>query len=238
MNYPTRVKICGMKSAEDIAVAVRCGVDAVGLITEVPVETPRKINIDTARDLASGVPPFVDSVLVIMPDSAHQALEMIDEVRPDVVQIHCDLCSDELNVIRDNCNVKLIRSFRLPPARNDQITEDYGKFSGPAGTIDDLIKIINSLAQTDSIQAVLLDTGVKGRTGGTGMVHDWALSRQVVECVDIPVIVAGGLSPANVSKCVEQTAPFAVDTASGVENNGRKDVRMMKAFIDAVRYMK
>ncbi len=237
MNHPTRVKICGMKSAEDIAAAVSCGADAIGLITEVPVDTPRKISVDTASTLAASVPPFVDSVLVMMPDSSHQALEMIDRVRPDVVQIHCDICIDELNIIRDYSNVKLIRSFRLPPARPGQIAEDCENLSVPAADVKDLIANINSLAQTDSIQAALLDTGVKGRTGGTGMVHDWSVSKQIVESADVPVIVAGGLGPANVSQCVEQTAPFAVDTASGVEKNGRKDVQLIKAFIDAVRYM-
>ncbi|HJH30648.1 MAG TPA: phosphoribosylanthranilate isomerase, partial [Methanosarcinaceae archaeon] len=55
MNHTVRVKICGMKSVHDIDLAVKCGADAVGFITDVPVETPRKIDIKTAADLISGV---------------------------------------------------------------------------------------------------------------------------------------------------------------------------------------
>ncbi|NOR46747.1 MAG: phosphoribosylanthranilate isomerase, partial [Methanosarcinaceae archaeon] len=60
MTHITRVKICGMKSIQDIELAVSCGADAVGFITDVPVETPRKIDLNTAAGLISKVPLFVD----------------------------------------------------------------------------------------------------------------------------------------------------------------------------------
>ncbi|MFP4654875.1 MAG: hypothetical protein ACLFMM_04245 [Methanohalobium sp.] len=69
MKHVTRTKICGMKSIDDIKMASRCGADAVGFIVDVPVNTPRKISTQKAMELVSGVPFFMDSVLVIMPES-------------------------------------------------------------------------------------------------------------------------------------------------------------------------
>ncbi|MDY7082884.1 MAG: phosphoribosylanthranilate isomerase, partial [Halobacteria archaeon] len=63
----TRVKICGMKQEKDIEIAVQAGADAVGFVTDVPVETPRNLSVEEARELIRDVPPFVTSVLVIMP---------------------------------------------------------------------------------------------------------------------------------------------------------------------------
>ncbi|MDK2826588.1 MAG: phosphoribosylanthranilate isomerase, partial [Methanolobus sp.] len=114
MKYLPRVKICGMKTAEDIELAVSCGADAVGFITEVPVNTPRKLDAKTAAELVRKVPFFVDSVLVIMPSSGQEALELIEKVNPDVVQLHNNLKADEIAIIRNNTHQKIIRTFVVP----------------------------------------------------------------------------------------------------------------------------
>ena len=89
----TRIKICGIRSPEEIELAALYGADAVGFITEVPVESPRKLDSDTAASLVSEVPRCLDSVLVIMPENSSRALELIEKVRPDIVQIHSNAAS-------------------------------------------------------------------------------------------------------------------------------------------------
>ncbi len=82
-------------------------------------------------------------------------------------------------------------------------------------------------ANASSADLVLLDNG----GGGTGKTFDWSL----IDGIDRPFILAGGLSGANIEEALGACHPFAVDISSGVETDGKKDYNKMKAFIDAVR---
>ncbi|WP_094226692.1 phosphoribosylanthranilate isomerase [Methanolobus psychrotolerans] len=221
MKQLPRVKICGMRCAEDIELAASCGADAVGFITEVPVNTPRKLDAPTAAYLVRTVPLFVDSVLVIMPANGLQALDLIEKVKPDVVQIHNELSAEEIEIIRNGTHQKIIRTFVIPVKSKDL----------PA----DMISQMNALLDSNLIDGILLDSGKAGASGGTGMVHDWSISRQVVDNTDAPVILAGGLNPENVRNAVKEVMPFAVDTASGVESDGKKDPAKVCRFIEEIR---
>ncbi len=224
MTHITRVKICGMKSAQDIELAVSCGADAVGFITDVPVETPRKIDLNTAAGLISKVPIFVDSVLVIMPNDAKHALEMIEVAKPDVVQIHNNFGVDELEIIRNNTATGIVITISIP-----------ANTKGSTDTIDAVIKQVNDLTDRGLVDGILLDSSAAGKVGGTGAVHDWSVSRAVVEAVDVPVILAGGLNPDNVRDAVKSVLPYAVDTASGIETDGMKDEKKICRFIREAR---
>ncbi|MBW6518014.1 MAG: phosphoribosylanthranilate isomerase [ANME-2 cluster archaeon] len=208
-----RVKICGMKDRISVLMATRCGADAVGFITEVPVDTPRNIDRETARDLITSIPPFVTSVMVCMPDDVSQAMELIDYVRPDAVQIHSSMAVEIVKKIRKATRVKLIKTVHI-----DQDTD-----------IGNTIAYISQLKHT--VDAILLDTKVDDRTGGTGTVHDWTLSRAITAASHLPVILAGGLKPGNVAEAVRTVRPYAVDTASGIETGGSKDEDKVTTFI-------
>jgi phosphoribosylanthranilate isomerase len=221
MKHLPRVKICGMKTAEDIELAVSCGAEAVGFITEVPVNTPRKLDAQTASELVKKVPFFVDSVLVIMPENGQEALELIEKVRPDVVQIHNNLSADEIAIIRNNTHQKIIRTFVVPVECRELPSE--------------MMAEIDSLYENDLIDGILLDSGKAGASGGTGLVHDWSISRKIVENTEAPVILAGGLKADNVRDAVSTVMPFAVDTASGVETDGKKDPAKVCRFIEEAR---
>jgi phosphoribosylanthranilate isomerase len=78
----------------------------------------------------------------------------------------------------------------------------------------------------------LLDTVVDGRYGGTGVTFDWQIAKVVAS--RFPIIVAGGLTPENVSRLIKEVKPWGVDVASGVETDGRKDSAKIEAFIRAV----
>lgn len=224
MRAPARVKICGMLCTEDIELAVKCGADAVGFITEVPVNSPRKLDAASSSALIKQVPLFVDSVLVIMPESGEKAVELIDTCKPDIVQLHNDPGLSELEYIRDNIQQKIVKTFSIPVGKQNTVEEIL-----PA------IDIIGGLFENDIIDGILLDSSKAGLAGGTGVVHDWSVSRRIVERMEGPVILAGGLNSENVRRAVEEVRPYAVDVASGVEKNGKKDPDKVSRFITQIR---
>ncbi len=205
----TKVKICGITNAADLGLAIECGADAIGFITNVPVDTPRKIDVATAASLSKKVPVFVTSVLVVMPKSADETISLTKKVRSRAVQIHSDLAVEEIQRLKEQMDMPIIK------------TVGVSDFTGTMSRINEV---------EDFVDAILLDT-VGDRPGGTGTTHDWKISAEIVKRCSIPVILAGGLRLENVSQAVSIVKPYAVDVASGVETNGRKDASKLKAFI-------
>jgi phosphoribosylanthranilate isomerase len=211
-----KVKICGIRNIAELTMALNAGADAVGFITEVPVDSPRKISLVEASVLISKVPIFVTSVLVIMPENAQEAIHMIQTARPAAVQIHNSLPLRELEKIKA-MGVKLIKTIPVPQtAQHETLIKQIAELSGMA-------------------DAVLLDTALEGKIGGTGATHNWDISSKVVLKVGLPVILAGGLNPENVGMAVKSVHPYAVDTASGVETGERKDENKVKSFVKNAR---
>jgi len=211
-----RVKICGIKNQDELELAIRAGADAVGFITEVPVETPRRITLKTATTLIKKVPIFVESVLVIMPKSPEEIHHMAETARPGSIQIHTDPKQKLLEAIQDlriKNNIKIVQTIGI---EKNQTPQD----------VDEQIKKISTY-----IDAVLLDTQRHGGGGGTGRTHNWSTSRKIVEKTKLPVILAGGLNHENIKKAVQSVKPHGVDTASGVEVNGVKDEYRVRTFI-------
>ncbi len=227
----TKIKICGMRNPEDIELAALYGADAVGFITEVPVESPRKLDSGTAAALISKVPKCLDSVMVIMPENSSRALELIEKVKPDIVQIHSGLSPVELEIIRERADIPIIKTLSVPAG------------SAPAGLgasrvqsiVKRLLDEVCELEESGAVDSVLLDSGIAGKTGGTGCIHDWDLSRIIAEETELPLILAGGLRPENVQEAIRVVSPYAVDTASGVETLGKKDAVKIRSFIEEVR---
>jgi phosphoribosylanthranilate isomerase len=84
----TRVKVCGITSREELGIAVEAGVDAVGFVTEVPVETHRKLTREKTRELVDAAPPFLTTVAVVMPEDRENAAALARETGADAAQVH------------------------------------------------------------------------------------------------------------------------------------------------------
>ncbi|CAD6494085.1 MAG: N-(5'-phosphoribosyl)anthranilate isomerase [Candidatus Argoarchaeum ethanivorans] len=212
-----RVKICGNKNISELKLVIDAGCDAVGFITEVPVNTPRNITLKTASELIKKVPPFIDSVLVIMPETAEKVIEMAYTAHPTTVQLH-NFTSykllEEIQSLRSQ-GINIIQTVAIP----EQAIEEINNFH----------QHIKNLSKY--VDAVLLDTKISKRSGGTGKTHNWRISRAITEKSSLPVILAGGLNHQNVEDAVRIVKPFAVDTASGVETEGAKDEYKVRMFI-------
>src|SRR5439155_14941175 len=137
-------------------------------------------------------------------------------VRPQVLQLHGGFALDTLPALRE----------AFPALRIVIAVHVDGE-----GTLDEARRVARS------VDGVLLDTKTATRIGGTGITHDWAISRRVREALrGRPVILAGGLTPDNVGRAIAEVRPYAVDVNSGVSvRRGVKSSELMARFIRAVR---
>lgn len=201
----TRIKICGVCSATDAAEAVRAGADAIGVIF---AESPRRLTPSDAAGVLADVPPLVSRVGVFVNASAEQIAEAIATARLSAIQ----LAGDETPEFCASMPVPVVKVLRVGQGFSWDDAEPY------QGTI----------------AAALLDTGVAGSRGGSGVAFDWPSVPAPPRW--LPVIVAGGLNPGNVAAAVTVLRPFAVDVSSGVEAAPRvKDPVKVSAFVAAVR---
>jgi len=203
----TRVKICGITRPADLRAAAEAGADAVGLISGVPVDTPREIDAATAADLAAGAPPFVTTTLVTMPDEPGEAVDLARTVAPDAIQLHGEFSPEEVGYVRAETEAKVVLAVGADePDRARELDE--------------------------AADALLVDSTTDGGAGGTGETHDWAATGELAADLASPVILAGGLTAENVAEAVAIAEPFAVDVASGVElEGGRKDHNAVARFV-------
>ncbi len=201
----TRVKICGLTRAEDVADAVQAGADALGFVFYQP--SPRAVTIARASELVRQVPAFVTTVGLFVNPSADEVRATLDQVPLDLLQFH----GDETPEFCAQFQRRWIKAVRVQNAEQiERAFQDYAQASG-----------------------LLVDAYDPQRYGGTGQSFNWSL---IPASRPLPLILAGGLSSANVSGAVEQVRPWAVDVSGGVERSkGIKDIDKISDFIKEVR---
>ena len=203
------VKICGITNAEDALWAANLGADFIGL--NFYPESPRKVSVDMARDIATGLPPFVKCVGIFVDPTPDEIEKVLKKVPLHALQLHGNETREDVEIIRAKFRVQIWKAVRV---QDEASVKTIGNFTGVADKI-------------------LLDAWKEGQNGGTGESFDWALALKAKE-LGFPIILAGGLNPDNVRDAVQAAEPDAVDAASGVEKDGhprRKDIDKMKSFI-------
>jgi phosphoribosylanthranilate isomerase len=196
--------------------AIRNGADAIGLVGKMP-SGPGPIEDDLIASIARHIPPPVATFLLTSEQSAEGIISHINRVHTNTVQVVDELTKGVYADIRE----------ALPAVRIVQVIHVRGQES-----LEEALRLQND------VDAFLLDSGNPGATiktlGGTGNTHDWNISHEIVNKVNIPVFLAGGLNAANVKEAISQVNPFGVDICSGVRTNGKLDEAKLKAFIAAV----
>lgn len=199
-----KVKIEGITTAQDAEMAIDAGADALGFVFYPP--SPRSVDIETAREIVRGMPPFVTSVGVFVNESVEQVRRVREGVGLVAVQLHGDETPEMVRALGPG----VIKAFRVGPDFSPDIIEAYG------------------------VSTFLLDAYRKDLPGGTGEVFDWEIAIECRRRGRL--ILAGGLTPENVAEAVRKVRPYAVDVASGVESEpGRKDHSKVRAFIQAAK---
>ena len=193
------------------------GADALGLVGPMPSGTGI-VDLPTARTLAAMTPPPLASFLLTSATDPERLAAEVLAVGPAVLQI----------VDRVPAVVYHRLRAESPALRLVQVVH----VAGFEETLDE------ARAAAEACDAVLLDSGSRegavALLGGTGRVHDWSVSRRIVEALAKPVILAGGLRPGNVAEAVRTVRPFAVDVCTGLRTDGRLDPAKLRAFVGAV----
>lgn len=210
------IKICGIQNLDEAKMAIDAGATAIGCLVGLTHKAEDKI---TARDAASifeQLPKTVNSVLVTHFVEATDILELCAETNPKVIQVHGDANFQTVVTLADRLpEVKLIKAVHVGGKESVEIAEEWSEAP---------------------ISAILLDSRTRDRLGGTGKVHDWNISREIVELSKHPVVLAGGLNPDNVAAAVRAVRPSGVDVNSGVEKiGGEKDASKVRSFIENAR---
>lgn len=204
------MKICGVTNKGDAHLVVESGADMLGMVVDVPVETPRKISIDEAEKISKEIGDAIDIVVVLCPSSLEEVEVVVRKIEPFGVQMHGFESNAFLKSVREALpDVKLIKTVHV---------DEHGTIHGV-------------MPEEDCVDFLLLDT-FSAQIGGTGKLHSWDKSKEIVEDSTIPVILSGGLTPENVEDAIKEVNPYGVDVASGVESSaGRKSKKKIIQFV-------
>ena len=196
--------------------AIKYGASALGLVSEMP-SGPGVIDDELIKEIVSKVPPPVATFLLTSKQNADDIVVQHLKTRTNTLQLVDHLPHNQLIKLREQLpEIKLVQVIHV-------LDEEYVK---------------EPFNVEKYVDALLLDSGnpkmkVK-ELGGTGRTHNWEISRKIVESVNIPVFLAGGLNSENVKEAIEFVRPFGLDICSGVRTNNKLDEKKLKLFFESV----
>jgi len=216
--HRVRIKICCIQSEGEARLAVGQGADALGLVGTMP-SGPGPIDDELIAAIAARVPPPVATFL------------LTSETEADAIIAHARRCRTNTLQLVDRVAAEVYPRLRraLPGIKLVQVIHVAGEKS-----------VDEAIAAAAHADALLLDSGQPHAAirvlGGTGRVHDWAVSRRIVEAASCPVFLAGGLRADNVGAAIAAVRAFGVDVCTGVRRaDYALDPEKLEAFVAAVR---
>ncbi len=223
-----RVKVCGVTTPTDALAAVEAGADAIGLLFF--AGSRRHVSFRTASGIVSELPRTVAVVGVLVNPTTDDLRRAAEEVGLDAVQLHGDETPE------------FVSSLVLPARRTSGLTGFLPPAEVAASSRLGVIKAFrvrdaSTLSELPRYETDLwlLDSFAPDKMGGTGTAFAWNLAAEANK-LGRPIVLAGGLTPHNVAEAVRTVHPHAVDVSTGVESSpGRKDRRLLQAFIEAAR---
>ena len=206
----TRIKICGIRDIDSALAAAEAGADALGFVFA--AGSPRLIGPELAFDIAAYLPPFVSKVALMVDPTLADIGEIAMEFPFDLIQLHGDESPDLVAECFATIGAPILKAIRFDPATIQRNLDQW--------------------AEVGEIEALLID----GSSGGQGKAFTWDRLAPIIDDYPHPIILAGGLTPANVADAIAAIRPFAVDVSSGVERvRGVKDAALIWEFCRAVR---
>ena len=208
-----RLKVCCIASIDEAELAIRHGANAIGLVSAMP-SGPGVIPDDRIAEISAWIPPGVSTFLLTSSRDVSFIVDQQRRFRTNTIQL-CD-------GLPPNDVLELRRS--LPGVSIVQVIHVVDTDALPQAT-----------AAATTADALLLDSGDPTKAvkelGGTGRTHDWSVSRRIRDEVDLPIYLAGGLTPENVADAVQRVQPFGVDVCSGLRTRGGLDEEKLARFV-------
>jgi phosphoribosylanthranilate isomerase len=210
------IKICCIMSRAEAEQALAAGASALGLVSAMP-SGPGPIADDEIARIAAHVPPPVATFLLTCRRDAASIVAQHRVCRTTTLQLVDSVAAHELRALREALpGIKLVQVIHV---------------TGPEA-------LAEAQAVAGLVDALLLDSGNPNlaikELGGTGRVHNWAVSRDIRDTVACPVFLAGGLNSSNVAQAIAVVRPHGIDVCSGVRSAGRLDEAKLARFMAAV----
>lgn len=217
----TRIKICGIRDIATAQAAVDAGADLIGLVFA--EASPRRIDIDTARNIVASLPTHIEPVALFVDHPADVILATCNAIGAKTAQLHGHESRELISQLRP------LRVIKALSAEGDNWSTAAAAWNNPPGNVAALL--CDAPPPPDVAQSF---------RGGHGQAFDWlalAAAKQAGVFAKLPpLFLAGGLRPDNVAHAIATVGPEGVDVSSGVElSRGVKDPAMIRAFCDAVR---
>jgi phosphoribosylanthranilate isomerase len=210
---PVTVKICGLKTAEALDVALDSGADFVGFVFFQP--SPRHVGLEAARALSARVQGRAKKVALTVDANDVMLREIVAALQPDMLQLHGKETPQRVAVVRSKFGLPVMKALPVATRADLSPVREY------ANVADRLL--FDARAPADAT-----------RPGGLGKTFDWTLLRGVNP--GVPYMLSGGLDAANVGEALRITQAPGVDVSSGIERApGEKDLDKIRAFIKAAR---
>jgi len=209
-----RIKFCGTASLLDMQSAIDAGCDAMGFIMGVTHQSSDFVTSAEAAKMIRHLPPFIEPVAVTHLQETEDLIGLVNDSHCTTLQIQNIIEPPEIEIIRDALpHLKIVKAVHVM----DESAIEMGKRYEPYA------------------DALILDTRTQEKLGGTGIPHDWNISAKIVANSAIPVILAGGLTPENVTEAIRKVRPYGVDVHTGVRKDGIRNPERTLAFAREAR---
>ncbi|MFP4662381.1 MAG: phosphoribosylanthranilate isomerase [Halanaerobiales bacterium] len=217
----TKVKVCGLMNKKDIDLCVVAGVDILGFVVDYPLSVPWNLTVVEAKSLLQIVPPSI-STCAVVGGSVRKIITIADNIHPDIIQLHYKETVEEIKVLVQELNergIKVVKALCI---------DSEGKCDFEIREPELAAKELNKIG----LSAILVDSYTDSRPGGTGVQVDFSTFKTIQKVSSIPVVLAGGLNPENISSVISEIHPDVVDVLTGVENKpNQKDDEKINKFV-------
>ena len=213
------IQIAGIIDRHEAEMVLEAGATHLGFPLRLDVHT-EDLSETEAATIIKNLPDPAAAVLITYLNDPEEILGLVDFLACGTVQLHGNISLKQIKLLRLSApELKIWKSLVI---RKDNLSE-----------------LEQTLRQTESLaDAFITDTWdpETGASGATGKIHDWAVSRKLVELTSKPVILAGGLNPENVAEAIKTVNPAGVDAHTGLEEeNGRKNPELVRKFVETAK---
>ncbi len=212
------IQAAGVKSAREAELMAACGFKYLGFPLRLDTHA-EDISDEEVRSINLSYPNIYSPVLITYLENGNDIIKLCTYTQCKIVQIHGNIELEELQKVKRS-GIDVIKSLVISDNNYKEIFYQLSLFD-------------------KMVDAFITDTydPSTGASGATGKVHDWEISKRVVETTKTPVILAGGLNPDNVIDAIKYVKPAGVDAHTGIEDeNGNKSEELMREFVLSAEY--